>query len=770
MADPRYSTMWPTPPPVPMRPMIVRMTSLAVTPGGQVALDGDGHGARPPGGDGLGGEDVLHLAGADAEGQGPEGPVGRRVAVAAHDRHPRLGEAQLGADDVDDALPGRPHGVERDPVLGAVVGEGLQLAGGDGVGEGEVEADGGRVVVGRGQGEVGPAHGAAGQAQAVEGLGRGDLVDQVEVDVEQVGLVAGAGVDHVLVPHLLRQGLALVPHLGILILAIWEQYRGSACSTRRSPSSTPWRGGRWGWGTWWRPPACPGPPPTAWPWPWRCTAWSAGTARAGSALGPRLTGRELPVLARPALERLRDATGESVQLYVRRGDRRLCVASLESPHGLRTIVPVGASLPLDVGSAGKVLRGELVGGRRRVGGERRGAGAGRGVGQRPRPRPRGRGGGRGVGVGAHRAHDPVARPPVRAGPGRGRPGRRAGAGRDRATAIRPDGTRSRVVRTAAALASRPSRALGWRCSGGGRRRRPTTVARRVADAPPSCPQPAPRWRGRLGSGRIVVVGGLTEAGVASDRVDVYDPVANRWDPAPALPLGLHHVGLATVGDRVYVAGGYHNPQPAGAVGGPGRGAQPRLRASGPGGRSRRWPRPGAGWPWPRWATGWWPSAAPARAGVLRRTEVLVLGASGGWRPGPTSPSPATTWPRRRPGDGSTPSPAAKGHSRATWPPSSRGTRRPADGWQPEPGLNDTRGGTSAAEVGGRPCVAGGEEPRGTIASVECLVDGRWERVATLARAPPRPGRRRPGGRLHVIGGGPQPGLFVSTAHEVFDVP
>ncbi len=75
-------------------------------------------------------------------------------------------------------------------------------------------------------------------------------------------------------------------------------------------------------------------------------------------LGPRLTGLDLPALARPALEALRDATGESAQLYVRRGDRRLCVASLESPHGLRTIVPVGMSLPLEVGSAGKVLRGD----------------------------------------------------------------------------------------------------------------------------------------------------------------------------------------------------------------------------------------------------------------------------------------------------------------------------------------------------------------------------------------------------------------------------
>ena len=81
-------------------------------------------------------------------------------------------------------------------------------------------------------------------------------------------------------------------------------------------------------------------------------------------LGPRLTGIDLPQRARPAMERLRDTTGESVQLYVRRGDRRLCVASLESPHGLRTIVAVGAVLSLDVGSAGKVLRGDPEVGRR----------------------------------------------------------------------------------------------------------------------------------------------------------------------------------------------------------------------------------------------------------------------------------------------------------------------------------------------------------------------------------------------------------------------
>jgi DNA-binding IclR family transcriptional regulator len=84
------------------------------------------------------------------------------------------------------------------------------------------------------------------------------------------------------------------------------------------------------------------------------------------ALGPTLArlgaaaadGPSLVVAARPALEELRDATGESVQLYVRRGDERLCVVALESPHSLRTIVPVGAALPLDRGSAGRVLRGD----------------------------------------------------------------------------------------------------------------------------------------------------------------------------------------------------------------------------------------------------------------------------------------------------------------------------------------------------------------------------------------------------------------------------
>ena len=63
----------------------------------------------------------------------------------------------------------------------------------------------------------------------------------------------------------------------------------------------------------------------------------------------------LAEFATAALTALRDLTGESVQLYVRDGDGRRCVVSLQSSHALRWIVPEGALLPIGLGSAGRVL-------------------------------------------------------------------------------------------------------------------------------------------------------------------------------------------------------------------------------------------------------------------------------------------------------------------------------------------------------------------------------------------------------------------------------
>jgi DNA-binding IclR family transcriptional regulator len=52
---------------------------------------------------------------------------------------------------------------------------------------------------------------------------------------------------------------------------------------------------------------------------------------------------------------LRDATGESAQLYRRQGDQRICVATAERMSGLRDSVPVGTVLSMLAGSGAQIL-------------------------------------------------------------------------------------------------------------------------------------------------------------------------------------------------------------------------------------------------------------------------------------------------------------------------------------------------------------------------------------------------------------------------------
>lgn len=84
---------------------------------------------------------------------------------------------------------------------------------------------------------------------------------------------------------------------------------------------------------------------------------SDGRWRPGAALAELAGGATDPLLdaALAVLPRLRDVTGESVQLYRRDGMQRVCVSAAEPPSGLRDTVPVGARLPMTAGSGAKVL-------------------------------------------------------------------------------------------------------------------------------------------------------------------------------------------------------------------------------------------------------------------------------------------------------------------------------------------------------------------------------------------------------------------------------
>ncbi|MGN7252860.1 MULTISPECIES: IclR family transcriptional regulator [unclassified Arthrobacter] len=72
-------------------------------------------------------------------------------------------------------------------------------------------------------------------------------------------------------------------------------------------------------------------------------------------LGQRFVRSALENAALPVLHELRDSTGESAQLWVRRGDERVCLLSADSRHELRATLPPGSRLPLPAGSSGRLL-------------------------------------------------------------------------------------------------------------------------------------------------------------------------------------------------------------------------------------------------------------------------------------------------------------------------------------------------------------------------------------------------------------------------------
>jgi DNA-binding IclR family transcriptional regulator len=84
---------------------------------------------------------------------------------------------------------------------------------------------------------------------------------------------------------------------------------------------------------------------------------SQGRWRPGPRLGELASAAPdvLLTAAEPTLAALRDTTGESAQLFLRRADERICVAAAERARGLRDTVPVGSVLPMNAGSAAQVL-------------------------------------------------------------------------------------------------------------------------------------------------------------------------------------------------------------------------------------------------------------------------------------------------------------------------------------------------------------------------------------------------------------------------------
>ncbi len=157
---------------------------------------------------------MLDLARADTERHRPERAVGGRVGVSADHGDARHREAELRSDHVHDALLDVAERVQADAELLGVAAQRLDLGAAGEVGDRPVDADGRSVVVLRRDREVRAADRASGQPEPVEGLRAGDLVHEVEVDVDEVGRAVLALDDEVVAPDLLGEGQRGVPGIG----------------------------------------------------------------------------------------------------------------------------------------------------------------------------------------------------------------------------------------------------------------------------------------------------------------------------------------------------------------------------------------------------------------------------------------------------------------------------------------------------------------------------------------------------------------------------
>src|SRR5580704_2674306 len=268
--------------------------------------------------------------------------------------------------------------MQADTELRAVLAQRLELgarhrvgdrAAGSGQGHaGTGDAGGRHVVVLGSDGQVGPAYLAVGRAQPVEGLRAGDLVDEVEVDIEQVGLAFRA-THHVGVPDLLGERTAHHAHYFRLRLACRD---GSIHSMNNSSGVgvldktisvlSALEDGPASLAQLVKVTGLARPTAHRIAVALESHRLLARDAQGRFVLGPRIgelaaaAGEDrLLAIAQPILIQLRDATGESAQLYRAHADTRICVAAAERASGLRDTVPVGAALPMTAGSAAQIL-------------------------------------------------------------------------------------------------------------------------------------------------------------------------------------------------------------------------------------------------------------------------------------------------------------------------------------------------------------------------------------------------------------------------------
>jgi N-acetylneuraminic acid mutarotase len=279
------------------------------------------------------------------------------------------------------------------------------------------------------------------------------------------------------------------------------------------------------------------------------------------------------------------------------------------------------------------------------------------------------------------------------------------------------------------------------------------------------PLPTPRQEmpSALIGERIYTPGGFDAQGQASAVMEVYEVAADRWSPAPPMPEGRHHPGVAAADGKVFVIGGY--------VPGPFPGpASDAVFAFDPGTQtwSRRRPMPS-----PRAAhvsvefNGKIYSIGGVQNGAAVGTNEMYDPATDSWRALSAMPTPREHLAAAVVGDrilvvgGRAPrnTAALEAYTPAT------------DRWEQLPNMPTPRGGLAAAALGGRLYAFGGEVP-GVFPNTEEYdpATNAWRRMADMPTPRHGLGAVTTNGVVYLIGGGIRAGFGASGVNEAFTVP
>ncbi len=289
--------------------------------------------------------------------------------------------------------------------------------------------------------------------------------------------------------------------------------------------------------------------------------------------------------------------------------------------------------------------------------------------------------------------------------------------------------------------------------------------------------PAPTARTEVAvaalNGLIYVLGGferptpgMRRASSASAKVEVYDPVTNRWSSKPDLPVGLHHAGAAALHGTLYLVGGFTTSDdmlwhPSDRVF--------RLDP----------------------ASDTWMERAPlhtARGGLavtaLQGKLVAVGGYDGRRNPAvvevydPTLDRWASVAPLPTPRDHlvavtiGTTLYAIGGRARLDYRnnlSTVEAYHAESDQWVPMAGLPTPRSGIAASAVNGWIYVFGGESDQGTFPYNERYHArlNQWQTMAPMPTARHGLGAAAVDGVIYALSGGPRPGGSYSRLNEIF---